>query len=228
MNITTFVAFLILSFQCLADDLSTSTNAIENEWASIYYNLPKDKQENAFNNLLKKAETLSTQFPNNSDPLFWQAVIIATKAELQEGFSALKSVHKSKDLLIQAIKLNPKTANGSAYVTLGTLYYMVPQWPIGFGDNEKAEQMFLAALKINPTGIDANYFYGDFLLSNNKAKEAQKFFETAINSPSRKEQFFADEKLKTEAKLALSNAKDRKLNGIKSAFLSLFNSASLN
>ncbi|MBK8817140.1 MAG: hypothetical protein IPN42_17285 [Methylococcaceae bacterium] len=228
MNITTFVAFLILSFQCLADELPSSVNAIENEWASIYYNFPKDKQEIAYSDLLKKAESLSTQFPNNSEPLFWQAVIIATKAELQEGFSALKSVHKSKDLLIEAIKLNPKTANGSAYVTLGTLYYMVPQWPIGFGDNEKAEQMFIAALKINPTGIDANYFYGDFLLSNNKPKEAQRFFEIAIKSPTRKEQSYADEQLKAEAKLALSHAKDRKLNAIKSAFLSLFNSASLN
>jgi tetratricopeptide (TPR) repeat protein len=225
MNFTTIVAFLLLSFQCLADSLPTS--AIETEWATIYYKLPRDNQEAAFTVLLNKAKELSNQLPNNSETLYWQAVIIATKAELEEGFSALKSVHKSKDLLIEAIKMNPKTANGSAYVTLGTLYYMVPQWPIGFGDNEKAEQMFKAALKINPNAIDANYFYGDFLLSMNKTKVAQIYFERALKSPTRKEQFYGDEKLKAEAKLALANAKDRKLNGIKSAFLSLFTSASL-
>ncbi len=227
MKYTTFVALLLLSLQCFADELKTSTQAIENEWATIYYKIPKDKQETAFTALLKKAEELSAQFPQSSEPLFWQAVIIATKAELEDGFTALKAVHKSKDLLLEAIKQNPKTANGSAYVTLGTLYYMVPQWPIGFGDNEKAEQMFKAALKINPNSIDANYFYGDFLLSTNKSKDAQAYFEKATKSQSRKEQFYADEKLKTEAKLALANAKDRKLNGIKSAFLSLFTSASL-
>lgn len=227
MKYTTFVAFLILTFHCFAADIALSTQQIESEWANIYYEMPKDKQEPAFNTLLKKTESLSNQFPNNSELLFWQAVIIATNAELQEGFSALKAVQKAKDLLTEAIKLNPKTANGSAYVTLGTLYYMVPQWPIGFGDEEKAEQMFHAALKINPASIDANYFYGDFLLAHNKVKEAKAYFERAAKAPSRKEQIFADDKLKAEAKLALSNTNDRKLNGIKSAFLSLFTSASL-
>lgn len=227
MKYTTFVALLLLNIQCFADGPSPSIQAIESEWAKIYHKLPKDKQVDAYTLLLKKTEGLPDQSIDKSERLFWKAVIIATKAELQEGFAALQAVHKSKDLLLEALKLNPNTANGSAYVTLGTLYYMVPQWPIGFGDYDKAEQMFKAALKINPDAIDANYFYGDFLLANNKIKEAQKYFEKALTTPSRKDQNYADEKLKAEAKLALSNTKDRKLNGIKSAFLSLFTSASL-
>ena len=123
--------------------------------------------------------------------------------------------------------MNPQTANGSAYVTLGSLYYMVPKWPIAFGDTKKAEQMFQAALKINPNGIDTNYFYGDFLLANNQAEEAEKYFERALSAPTREDQPFADNKLKEEVKLALANTKNRKINGVKSAFLSLFNSASL-
>ncbi|NOU21412.1 MAG: tetratricopeptide repeat protein [Methyloglobulus sp.] len=227
MKKTTFVALLLLSVQCFAEDLTPSVQAIESEWASIYYKLPKNKQEAAYDTLLIKAEQLADQFPHAAEPLFWQALVIATHAELQDGFTALKAIHQSRDLLLQAIKINPQTANGSAYVTLGTLYYMVPSWPIAFGDNEKAEKMFQAALKINPNGIDANYFYGDFLLANNQPKEAQKYFEKALSSPSRKEQSFADSKLKDEVKLALANTKNRKINGVKNAFLSLFNSASL-
>ncbi|WP_411727697.1 tetratricopeptide repeat protein [Methyloglobulus sp.] len=87
--------------------------------------------------------------------------------------------------------------------------------------------MFQEALKINPNGIDANYFYGDFLLANNQPKEAQKYFERAISAPSRGEQLFAVSRLKDEVKLALANTKNRKINGVKNAFLSLFNSASL-
>jgi tetratricopeptide (TPR) repeat protein len=227
MKKTTFVALLLLSFQCFAEDITSSVQAIESAWASIYYKLPKSQQEAAYDALLTKAEQLAVQFPNTAEPLFWQALVIATHAELQDGFTALKAIHKSRDLLLEAIKINPQTANGSAYVTLGTLYYMVPSWPIAFGDAEKAEKMFLAALKINPNSIDANYFYGDFLLAKNKSAQAQSYFEKALSAPSRKDQAFADNKLKDEVKLALANTKNRKINGVKNTFLSLFNSASL-
>jgi tetratricopeptide (TPR) repeat protein len=227
MKKTTFVALLLLSLQGFAGDLMSSTQAIESEWASIYYKLPKNQQAVAYGALLNKAKQLAGQFPNKAEPLFWQAVILATNAEHQDGFSALQSINQSKELLLEAIGMDPKTANGSAYVTLATLYYMVPQWPIAFGDNEKAEQMFQEALKINPNGIDANYFYGDYLLANNKSQEAQQYFEKALLAPSRKEQQFADNKLKDEVKLALANTKSRKINAVKPAFLSLFNSANL-
>jgi len=227
MKKTTFVALLLLSIQCYADAVVNSVQAIESEWASIYYNLPKISQEAAYDALLKKTVKLAEQYPTSSEPLFWQAVILATNAELQDGFSALNAIHKSRDLLLKSINMNPQTANGSAYVTLGSLYYMVPKWPIAFGDIKKAEQMFQAALKINPNGIDTNYFYGDFLLANNQAEEAEKYFERALSAPTREDQPFADNKLKEEVKLALANTKNRKINGVKSAFLSLFNSASL-
>jgi tetratricopeptide (TPR) repeat protein len=227
MKKTTFVVLLLLSFQSFANDIAHSVQAIESEWASIYYRLPKNQQEAAYDALLNKATQLAGQFPNSAEPLFWQAVIIATNAELQNGFSALKAINKSRALLLEALKIDPQTANGSAYVTLGTLYYMVPKWPIAFGDDEIAEKMFKQALKINPNGIDTNYFYGDFLLSNNQPKEAQKYFEKALSAPSRKEQLFADTKLKDEVKLTLSNTKNRKIDGVKDTFLSIFNSASL-
>lgn len=225
---TTFVALLLLlSFQCLANDLNRSLQAIESEWATIYYTIPKSEQEIAYEALLVKVDQLATQFPGTSEPLFWKAVIIATNAELQDGFAALNAIHLSRDLLLAAIKLNPETANGSAYVTLATLYYMAPKWPIAFGDTKKAENLFQAALRINPNGIDTNYFYGDFLLAHDQPNEAQKYFEKALSAPSREEQLFADNRLKDEVKLALANTKNRKINGVKNALLSLFNSASL-
>lgn len=227
MKLTTFVALLLLSLQCFADNLARSLQAIETEWAAIYYTLPKSQQVAAYNALLSKANDLAEQFPKNSEPPFWQAVILLARAEKQDAFSALNAIHLARDLLQEAIKINPKTANGSAYVTLATLYYMAPSWPIAFGDTEKAEQLFQAALNINPNGIDTNYFYGDFLLTHNRSDEAQKYFDKALAIPSRKEQLFADDKLKDEVKLALANTKSRKINGVKNTFLSLFNSASL-
>ena len=62
----------------------------------------------------------------------------------------------------QAIQIDSQGSNGAAYTSLGSLYYQVPSWPIAYGDNDKAKNMLLKGLEINPDGIDANYFYGEF------------------------------------------------------------------
>ncbi len=228
MKKTTFVAILLLfTSQCFSTVAFASAEDIESEWAAIYYSTPKSQQEAAYSALLAKTEQLLGKNPESTDYMYWKAVILASRAEKQDGFSALKAISEAKDLLVTAIDKDPKTANGSAYVVLGTLYHLVPKWPIAFGDNVKAKQMFLNALKINPDGIDTNYFYGDYLLANNEVKEAQQHFEKALFAPSRKNQEFADNKLKDEVKLALHNAKNRKVNSGRNAFFALFNSASL-
>ena len=62
--------------------------------------------------------------------------------------------------------------------------------------------MLQTALKINPEGIDANYYYGDFLLAQNKPVKALKYFKLALKAPIRNEQKFADNQLKTEVERA--------------------------
>ncbi len=221
-----FVVLLLLSAQCFAESLKDSLESIESEWASIYYSTPRDKQGVAYIQLLDKATSLVAQYPDTAEPIFWQAVIKATYADHQDAFSALNSIHEARDLLMEAIKINPETMSGSAYVTLGTLYYMAPVWPISFGDDNAAKQMLETALKINPDGIDANYFYGEFLLLHHNPRDAAIYFERAAAAPVRAEQLYADNQLKAEARLALKNAQERKISGEKSKFLSVFNSAS--
>jgi tetratricopeptide (TPR) repeat protein len=227
MKKTTFVALLLLSAQCFAENLNASLQNIESEWASIYYSTPKQKQEAAYRRLLDKTINLSKQFPGNAEPFIWEAIVMATNADNQNPVSALEAVHDARDLLLKAIEINPQAMNGSAYVTLGTLYYMTPKWPIAFGDDATAKEMLQTALKINPNGIDANYFYANYLLLNNELIEAEKYFKRAIAIPARAEQNFADTKLKEEAKLALKQAIEQKIGRSKRLFVSLFNSDSI-
>jgi tetratricopeptide (TPR) repeat protein len=227
MKNTTLVALLLLSTQCFANSIKDSLENIESEWASIYYNTPNTNQSRAYSHLLDKIIALSEQHTDNAELIFWQAVVKATNADYQDAFTALNSIKDARKLLAKAIEINPKTMNGSAYVTLGTLYYMVPKWPIAFGDDQTAQKMLEIALQINPNGIDSNYFYGKFLLSQNKPDEAAKYFEIAVRAPARNEQFYADSQLKTEASLALKNAKEQKVGNSKNLFLSLFSSATL-
>jgi len=178
--------------------------SIESEWAAIYYKTPKARQGEAYQTLLKKTAALEHQHPNAAEPIVWEAVIKATSADHQDAMSALSLVNEAKDLLQKAITINPRAMGGSAYVTLGTLYYMVPKWPIAFGDDDKAKTLLETALKINPQGIDSNYYYADFLLSLDHPEEAKKYFEKAANAPTRPEQSFADSQLKAAAQKALN------------------------
>ena len=50
---------------------------------------------------------------------------------------------------------------------------------MGFGDDDKAEELLTKALAIDPDGIDANYFYGDFLLREKRYGEAEQYLRKA-------------------------------------------------
>lgn len=77
------------------------------------------------------------------------------------------------------IAKDPSVLHGSALTSLGVLYYKVPGWPLGFGDEERAEFMLKRGLALNPDGIDSNYFYADFLLSQGKPEQAKSYLEKA-------------------------------------------------
>lgn len=226
MNKVTLVVFLLLiSLPVHASDLAISIANLESAWAVNYYQNNEETQKQNYPQLLKQASELVQRYPNSAEPKIWQATIMATMAGFESSLTALTTLKDAKELLEEAIKQNPKALEGSAFVTLGTLYYMVPSWPVSFGDNQKAEQLLKTSLEINPNGIDANYFYADYLVQQDRLSEAEIYFNKAVKSPIRKQQSFADSQLQNEAKLALANTQQRKLNNGRTKFLSLFTTA---
>jgi tetratricopeptide (TPR) repeat protein len=203
-------------------------NNIESQWADIYYGKSSLSQGKEYPILLAKTQSLLQKHPDSAELMIWQGIIISSNAAYETPFTALESLNEAKRLLNLAIQKNPNALGGAAFVTLGTLYYMTPGWPISFGDQKKAEAYHKKGLKINPFSIDANYFYGNFLLSKDKLKEATKFFMLALKSPTRDSQQYADSQLKKEATIALNNTEQRKFDSGKNKLISLFFSASTN
>lgn len=229
MNRATLVVFLLLfTGPLLASELNASITSLERAWAAAYYQPDESRQKQTYPALLDNAAELVKRYPNAAEPRIWLATIMATNAAFESPFSALSTLEKAKDLLEEAIRINPKALDGAAYVTLGTLYYMLPGWPVSFGDDDVAEQLLKISLKINPNGIDANYFYADFLLRQERVTEAEAFFRKAAQAPLRKEQLFADTQLQNEAKLALTHTQQRKSNTGKNKFQALFTTAAVN
>lgn len=226
---TTIVAILLLACSTLlANAISIEINKTETQWASIYYSKNTPEQRKEYPLLLAKTQRLILKYPDSVELIIWQAIIISSNAAYESPFIALESLNKAKKLLDFAIQKDPNALEGAAFVTLGTLYYMSPSWPISFGDQNKAEKLLKKGLKINPFSIDANYFYGDFLLSKGKLKEATKYFRLALKSPNRISQQYADNQLKKEATIALKNTEEKRFDSEKAKLFSLFFSASSN
>ena len=206
--LNTFVlslALLLLNNSIYANNLDVAIHDLQKQWAIANYETAEDDLDKAFEALTVKAEQTVAQFPDQAEPLVWNAIIVSSDAGKNGGFGALGKVKKARKLLLEAEKINPDALNGSIYTSLGSLYYQVPGWPIGFGDDDEAEKYLQKALAMNPDGIDPNYFYGDFLLDQGKSDEAIVYFNKALNAPARAARPLADkgrrgeieEKLKT-------------------------------
>lgn len=217
-----FVVFLLLFTSIsFADTLDDELLTIQDEWAQIHYKYPQNEKRDAFARLLKQATALAVKYPGRAEPIIIQATLVLSRASTEKTFSALKSVREGRKLLNKAIVLNPAARHGSALVTLGTLYYRVPGWPIAFGNDKKAEKLLLSALEINPHGIDTNYYYGHFLLSQDKPVAAVHYLQKAINANPPIEESFATAKLQEQAQKALETTQLRNISDAKSAINSL-------
>jgi tetratricopeptide (TPR) repeat protein len=196
MKISAFILLILLSTQCLAENLPDTLKKIESDWANIYYGLPKPKRHAAYLELLNKIDPLSRSYPDDAYVIYWQGLVKACAADYKNPLSALRTIHEVRDLLTRAVTINPAVMNGAGYAILGEIYDKVPGWPIGFGDDDKAKKMLEAALKISPDGMVSNYFYGDFLLSHDNEKAAELYFKKAMLAPIRPDQAYADTQFK--------------------------------
>lgn len=208
----TLVVFLLLFAGPLsASELNNTLVSLESEWEATYYQAAEAQQRQIYPQLLSKAGDLVKRYPQSAEAKIWLATIMVSNAALESSLTVLGTLNQAKELLETAIQQNPSALNGAAYLTLGTLYYMVPGWPVSFGDNKMAEQMLKSSLQLNPHGIDANYFYGDYLLRQDRLSEAEPYFRKAAQASIRKQQQINDLHLQKDAKSALANIQQKKM-----------------
>ena len=182
--------------------------AIQNQWAKVYFARASDSaKEAAMARLAKTAGGVSARYRGYSEPLIWEAIVLSSQAKFNGGFGALGLVKRAKALLERGEKINPAVLDGSLYTTLGSLYHTVPGWPIGFGDDTKARYYLKRGLQTAPKDIDANYFYGDFLLAVGERRAAKKYLMRALHAPERPGRPVADKGRRAEIRAALKKAR---------------------
>jgi tetratricopeptide (TPR) repeat protein len=208
------IAMTLLTTSLLLCTVQAETAALEltqiqQQWASAKYQQTGDTQEQTFAELVKTAQTAAKANPSDARYLIWEGIIRATYAGSVGGLDALDEVETAKDLFEQALKQDEKALDGSAYTSLGSLYYQVPGWPIGFGSDKKAREYLLKGLAVNPDGIDSNYFYGDFLLQQKEYKKAVAVLEKALLAAPRSGREDADAGRRQEIEQALGKARSK-------------------
>ncbi|HYJ42252.1 MAG TPA: hypothetical protein VEW08_15775 [Steroidobacteraceae bacterium] len=189
------VAFLPLAFPALAEDapFTAELTGIQQSWDQANYRSAnaEDKQRQ-LEALSARSEALVHKYPQRAEPLVWEGIVLSTYAGAKGGLGALSLAKKSRDCLLEATRIDAAALRGSAYTSLGALYFKVPGWPIGFGDRDKATTFLNKALALNPDGMDPNYFIGELLYEQGEYSRSLQHLQKALAAPPRPDRPVAD------------------------------------
>ncbi|SHN78216.1 tetratricopeptide repeat protein [Bradyrhizobium erythrophlei] len=172
--------------------LSAEILDIANAWAHIKFEEGDTAlQQKQIAALADRASLLAQKFPGRAEPIIWKGVLLSEGASMaSEDHSMLTArslAYQARDVLLEAEKIDPTALEAGASASLGVLYYRVPSFPIAFGDTELARKYLEEAVRNSPNGMDANYFYGDFLYDQRDYAGAERVWKHALTIPVNKD-----------------------------------------
>ncbi|MFO1239323.1 MAG: tetratricopeptide repeat protein [Sphingomonadaceae bacterium] len=157
---------------------------INDEWARIKYQVRgKSAQYAQLAALQKQASAVAAKYPGKAEPLLWLGIVTSEEASVAGMFEQLGLAKSARATLQRAYAIDPHASHGGVAMSLGVLYYKVPGWPVAFGDTGKAKGFLQASLAADPNGLDANWFYGDYLYAQGQKAAAKTFLQKALRAP---------------------------------------------
>ena len=172
-------------------DPMSQVKDMQSRWAKVNYNKKMKKRSKVFEQLVDQADEYAEHNSESAEVLIWAGIINSTYAG-EVTFTGMKYAKKAKKYLEKSLSIDSTALSGAAYTSLGTLYFKVPGGFIGFGDDEKANELLNKGLEINPNGIVSNYFYADYLYEEKKYAKSKKYLDKALEAPARPERPIAD------------------------------------
>ena len=182
---------------------------IQTRWAEANYRDTGKAQKQAFESLLDDARAFAAAHADRAEASVWHGIVASSYAGVKGPFGAMSLAKEAKAALETAESLDPSVLDGSVYTSLGALYYKVPGGMIGFGDKDKARDYLERAVEANPSGMDPNYFYAEFLYEQDEYEAAREALLKAQQAPPRPQRPLADQGRRVEVNALLEriNAK---------------------
>lgn len=165
------------------DALPPEVSELRAAWDEANFVLRGDIQKTTIHELVESCTPLLENLPENQSALIWCGIVKSSYAGHAGALSAMKYAKAARVDLEAALELGEGEMAGAANTSLGTLYFKVPGWPIGFGNEDKARELLEAGLAANPQDLDANFFMADFLIEEGEWDEAQSYLDAASAAP---------------------------------------------
>ena len=178
---------------------------LQRRWDETNFAQKGEQQDAAFEQLQADTEAYAAAHGQDAEAWIWSGIVKSSFAGAKGGLGALGLAKAARKDFERALELDPDAMQGSAYTSLGTLYCSVPGWPVGFGDDEKAEELLLAGLQANPDGIDSNFFYAEYLRKDKRYADARAYYLRAQQAPPRVDREIADRGRMAEITAALAD-----------------------
>jgi len=210
--VLTFAALLLgpMARAAGADGFAAELLEIQHAWEKANYETQDaDARKQSLEQLSSRSDAFVREYPGQAEPLVWQGIVLSTYAGVKGGLGARSLAKKSRDTLLEAVKIDGAALNGSAYTSLGALYYKVPGWPLGFGDHAKAAEYLRKALAMNPNGIDPNFFYGELLFEDGDYAHAIQYLQKAMAAAPRPDRPIADAGRRAEISALIAKARSK-------------------
>ena len=177
---------------------------LQRDWEAIRYQKAASEREKWFEGLATKAHVVSETYEGRAEPLIWEGIVLGSLAQERGGLSALPLLKQARNRFEQALRINDQALEGTAYIGLGVLYYKAPGWPLSFGDKAQARALLTRALRLDPQGLDPNYFYAEYLVESRLPDQALPYLEKALAAPDRPGRALTEAGLRQDARALLA------------------------
>jgi tetratricopeptide (TPR) repeat protein len=187
--------------------MDADLHKLELQWEQVKFQ--EDGQPQQFDDMAavaKQAAAIAAKYPGRAEPLIWEGIATSEEAGLASMLHAMGYAKDAKRILEKADSIDPSALDGGAPTCLGVLYYRVPGFPLGFGDTGKARQLLKQAVSLAPDGMDANYFYADFLMNEKDYAAAETVLKHALSLPPRPDRPLWDQNRRGVMKALLAKA----------------------
>ncbi len=180
LAVVTLLSVSVLGVYTVSAQSSPETELFTERYAEIQntWNDNRDR-ETPFEELLQSVESYRDANPGNASAWIVLARVRFGYANTQGIVRGMRLMKEVRDELQKSVQLDAQAEQGFGQALLGFLYVGMPPWPLGFRNKDKGADYLAAAYRLNPDGMEINYYYAQYYASEKRFAQALQHVERA-------------------------------------------------